>query len=208
MSKKDRLAQTHRDLIAEIADRLFRRLGYQQTTMSRIATEGGYSKATLYQYFSSKDEILLLLLLEKMRELYRSLRSALEAQPEATAAYFALCRELVLFSRKNPLYFEQMISLLTSNREVPLPSPTREAILEEQERICDLTASMLNRGILAGVFREELLSAPSGMVLWTALTSIVQFASQGESGLFRRTDMSEDDFLQYAFDLLSRSLLQ
>jgi len=47
-----------RQEIIRIAARLFEELGYDRTSMSTIATQVGGSKATLYGYFPSKEELL------------------------------------------------------------------------------------------------------------------------------------------------------
>ena len=45
--------------IVEIAGQLFEELGYDRTSMSLISQRVGGSKATLYGYFKSKEELLL-----------------------------------------------------------------------------------------------------------------------------------------------------
>jgi len=47
-----------RQEILRIAARLFEELGYERTSMSMIASQVGGSKATLYGYFPSKEELL------------------------------------------------------------------------------------------------------------------------------------------------------
>lgn len=48
-----------RNEIIEVATELFQELGYEHTSMSEISRRLGGSKATLYGYFRSKDELLL-----------------------------------------------------------------------------------------------------------------------------------------------------
>ena len=48
-----------RQAIIEIAGELFEELGYDRTSMSLISQKVGGSKATLYGYFKSKEELLL-----------------------------------------------------------------------------------------------------------------------------------------------------
>jgi len=50
---------TKRQLIIETAYRLFRANGFEKTSMSEITTQVGGSKATLYNYFSSKEELFV-----------------------------------------------------------------------------------------------------------------------------------------------------
>jgi AcrR family transcriptional regulator len=48
-----------RQLIIETAYRLFRANGFEKTSMSEITAQVGGSKATLYNYFSSKEELFV-----------------------------------------------------------------------------------------------------------------------------------------------------
>lgn len=56
------------DCILEAAAQVFGRLGYAGTTTNKIAGRAGVSIGSLYQYFASKDEILLVLLESHRRE--------------------------------------------------------------------------------------------------------------------------------------------
>jgi len=48
-----------RQHILDTANRLFQSKGFANTTMSEITSEAGGSKATVYNYFSSKDELFV-----------------------------------------------------------------------------------------------------------------------------------------------------
>lgn len=48
-----------RQLIVDTAYRLFRANGFEKTSMSEITAQVGGSKATLYNYFSSKEELFV-----------------------------------------------------------------------------------------------------------------------------------------------------
>ncbi len=50
-------SEEKRQAILEIAKDSFTKQGFEQTSMSHIAKMLGGSKATLYNYFSSKEEI-------------------------------------------------------------------------------------------------------------------------------------------------------
>lgn len=52
-------SETRREAILEVALDLFREVGFEAASMSQIAARVGGSKATLYNYFSSKEELLL-----------------------------------------------------------------------------------------------------------------------------------------------------
>lgn len=69
------IARTRQDIL-EAAARAFANNGYQAVTMQEIAREAGYTAASLYSYFSSKEEIL-----EGLRDLVRAEMDAIFEQP-------------------------------------------------------------------------------------------------------------------------------
>lgn len=52
-------SETKRQSIIDAASEVFRELGFEATSMSEISTRVGGSKATLYNYFSSKEELFV-----------------------------------------------------------------------------------------------------------------------------------------------------
>jgi AcrR family transcriptional regulator len=61
-------SEEKRQEIIRIAAGLFEELGYERTSMSAIAARVGGSKATLYGYFSSKEELLRTVLDQDVNE--------------------------------------------------------------------------------------------------------------------------------------------
>ncbi|AEC19584.1 transcription regulator protein [Pusillimonas sp. T7-7] len=52
-------SEARKDAIMNVALEIFREVGFDAASMSQIAARVGGSKATLYNYFSSKEELLL-----------------------------------------------------------------------------------------------------------------------------------------------------
>ena len=68
--------------IVEVAAQLFEELGYDRTSMSLISERVGGSKATLYGYFKSKEELLLATLDYDVNEQADRLMNALLSQDD------------------------------------------------------------------------------------------------------------------------------
>ena len=100
MSKKQALTEFHRGSILAAAERLFTEKGTEKTTMDDIAREAEYSKATLYVYFQSKEEIINAILLSGMLLLksMTPLRAAPAGLRPTTPSAWPLCA----FVRKTP----------------------------------------------------------------------------------------------------------
>mgnify|MGYP002783385690 CR=1 FL=1 len=95
MSKKQALTEFHRGSILAAAERLFAEKGTEKTTMDDIAREAEYSKATLYVYFQSKEEIINAILLSGMVLLKKKIHAAIESHSDWYQAYDAVCRSIV-----------------------------------------------------------------------------------------------------------------
>lgn len=65
--KKAAVAKYHRRTLMTAADRLLVELGYDGMNMNLLSKEAGYSKATVYVYFESKDEIVCALAIERLK---------------------------------------------------------------------------------------------------------------------------------------------
>lgn len=72
-------ALERRQHILRVATEVFCELGYDGASMSAIAAKVGGSKGTLYNYFSSKDELLLAAMLEEAHEFQADIMSKLES---------------------------------------------------------------------------------------------------------------------------------
>ena len=57
-----------RQNIVQVASTLFQELGFERTSMSAIAAKLGGSKATLYGYFRSKEELFAAVMVDSMEE--------------------------------------------------------------------------------------------------------------------------------------------
>ena len=97
MSKKQALTEFHRGSILAAAERLFAEKGTDKTTMDDIAREAEYSKATLYVYFQSKEEIINAILLSGMVLLLISYVSSFSTPAYVAALTTECIFEVVLF---------------------------------------------------------------------------------------------------------------
>ncbi len=67
-----------RAAIVAVATDLFREMGYERASMAEIATRVGGSKATLYNYFKSKDELFAAVMMDAMEERGEDLMTLLD----------------------------------------------------------------------------------------------------------------------------------
>lgn len=91
-------AQERRARIVSIAKEVFCELGYEGASMSIIAARVGGSKGTLYNYFPSKDELLLATMLAGAEDFQRMLAEAIDTKKpldEVLTAFVSRLLQLV-----------------------------------------------------------------------------------------------------------------
>ena len=208
MAKKAALEQFHRDTISGVADRLFAEKGIEKTTMDDIAKEAEYSKATLYVYFKSKDEIFHYITLKGMQMLHDKFARVLETQQGAIDQYLEICKALGAFYEEYPVYFQSMLETIASDTESRLRSETLEAIYQAGELLNGDIESLIHKGIEEEVFKKELPSLPTGMVFWASLSGIVSLAGKKRDYISQSTGMTREDFMDFGFKMLLQSILK
>jgi TetR/AcrR family fatty acid metabolism transcriptional regulator len=81
--RPDRTGGDKRERILAAAEVIFARHGFFAARVSEIAKEAGVADGTIYLYFKSKDDLLISLFENRMRQVNDELRAATEARPPA-----------------------------------------------------------------------------------------------------------------------------
>lgn len=101
----DAMREEKRALIMEAALEHFAKEGYHQTTINHLAKHAGISKGLMYNYFSSKEELLVAILNKSMTEVsayFDPDKDGILTADEFelfVRRYFAVIREKVVFWR-------------------------------------------------------------------------------------------------------------
>ncbi len=206
MPKKKALEQFHKDNISSAADRLFAEHGINKTTMDEIAREAQYSKATLYVYFKSKDEIFYYIVLKAMNMLHERFQNILNSHDGIHETYSAVCNQLADFCEENPLYFQSILETIASDEESRKRTPILDEIYLIGETLNDDVEIVMKRGIEQGVFRDNLPSVSTGLIQWAALSGIVSFANKKQNYILQRMGMTRKQFLQFGFQMMFQSV--
>jgi AcrR family transcriptional regulator len=142
--KKREYAQREK-LIISTARKLLLDLGYLDLNMDRIAEVTEYSKGTIYQHFSCKEEILVQMLTESVQAVGKFLERGAQFQGTPREKMAALTIGWDLFIQLNPDHFKSRL-LLQNETIRAKASPVLQKNLEKAEQN--------NMAIVSGVIRE------------------------------------------------------
>lgn len=138
-----------REEILRVAAKVFRAKGYRTATLNDIADEFGFTRAALYYYFKSKEDILVAVIEGAGAEMLRGVEDAmaLPAPPtEKVGRILASQAELIL-SNVNifGVYLAEMKSL---------PPRVRERFESGERRFVEQLAVVIQEGIDEGEFAD------------------------------------------------------
>jgi AcrR family transcriptional regulator len=141
-----------RKLIAEQAEKLFCRKGYNNTNMRELAKACNMSPGKIYRYIGAKEDIIHLLSRKHtqtttgvLEKLYQRLdkKNWLRVLKQCLARYFNIChqdQDYLMFINREAVYF---------------PKTTRVVLREGYEKDILIFQEILNNGITAGQFKEH-----------------------------------------------------
>ena len=133
--------------ILNTAKKMFGRYGPQKTTLDEIANVARVAKATIYNYFGSKERVYLEVLRREANEIIEKISSSVSQE--------ILPRDkVVAFARAKFQYMRQAINILNLDRDgIEKVLPKAESIRSELfEREVDIIRSILEEGVKKGVF--------------------------------------------------------
>ena len=134
--------------IAHAAAELFFRNGFNETSVSQIASAAGIGKSTLYDFFKSKDEIILLLLDDPLAEV----RTRAKVIAENSATPFERISQ-ILHMHMEVLMRDRaaIFKLFFEFQRLPLGVQARHEV--KRQAYQDLLVDLINEGIADGSFR-------------------------------------------------------
>ena len=154
--------------ILKAAENIFARKGFHEATISDIAKRAEVSEATIYDYFSSKEELLFSIPAETIHQYQEKNIEILEYfQGAANKLRFLIYRHLKLYA-SNPDYANVVMLILKGNRNFLKTEAYR--IVQRSARN---TTQVLEEGIQNGEFRPNINPHLVRGMIWGTIEHLV-----------------------------------
>jgi len=149
---------------------VFLKKGFQETSMRELAETAGLGKSTLYDYFKTKDDILLYYFEDQLNDLIESAQKIATQKKSADNRLRLIIQMHLDFLQANKSLFMKL-SLETQR----LRLDSQKQIQEKRHTYQDLIRDLIDEGIREGAFRkvDSLLAA---RILITSMAPVVYTA--------------------------------
>ncbi len=162
--------ENQRERILHKAAMVFARSGFDASSLHELAEEAGISKAGIYHYFKTKQEVYDAIILKTLRGLFEAVSAAVDAAPEPREKLLAFMTAHAEFFERNYWAFRCM---LVGFPDMSEPASRHEAVVL-RERYEHLLRQILADGVAQESFRaidpastgRAVLSMLNWMVRW------------------------------------------
>lgn len=164
-SPRKRRHARSRQAILEIAGRLIMQHGYEKLSLREIARQADYSPAGLYEYFPSKEAILLAI----SEQITRQMSAALETVPRDIPIrehLVQLALTYIQYALSNPEHFQLMNALPSRRKSLDEPVP--------QDSPYSILLGAVQRAIAAGEIQTNTANSADEITfsLWALVHGI------------------------------------
>jgi TetR/AcrR family fatty acid metabolism transcriptional regulator len=142
--------EARKEQILTAAERIFAGKGFADATVSEVAREAGLSDATIYEYFSSKEELLFSIPLQTTRKAAQELHTHLDYIRGAVNKIRGIIYGYLSFYQNHPDYASVLMLILKQNRKF-LETEAYQLIREVSRMI----TRVLEEGIACDEFKPD-----------------------------------------------------
>lgn len=198
ISKKEKRKNNNKNEIVDAAERLFFSKGYDNSTMDEIAKEAGYTKRTLYSYFTSKEEIYEKIVERGYIILNNLFLEALDENKESSEILKirSLGYSFLEFEAEYRGYFKAIFESECSYKGSE----------ESEEKIIELLQNCIREGIKKGEIIDTVDEASISLMLWSTLMGFVSTFIRKEVYIKEQFKMDIKDLIENGLNLILNSI--
>jgi AcrR family transcriptional regulator len=164
--RKRQREQENKQSILNAAENVFAKKGFSLATMDKIAQAAQFSKATLYRYFKSKQEIFMEIILNSFDEAYKNSIKIKEKDLGSSEKLHELIRYILGYYQKKKnlsrifimehAAMKKMLKIDVKNQgwhSGPHPM-IPQTIKKKVDKMFDVMVAIVEEGIRSGEFRD------------------------------------------------------
>ena len=173
--RKQEERKVRKEAIIKGALKVFNNSGIDKTTMDEIAKESGFGKATLYYYFSSKEEVFIEIMNYGWIDLWKGIENDIISDLNPRKKFISIVKAIAKIVTANKILYGFLFTAPNYIQE-----PENESWKKYQNRLYSVLQSIIEDGIQ----KKEFLNINPGLLM------------KAIGGLFHQLLINNDDELR------------
>ena len=173
--RKQEERKVRKEAIIKGALKVFNNSGIDKTTMDEIAKESGFGKATLYYYFSSKEEVFIEIMNYGWIDLWKGIENDIISDLNPREKFISIVKAIAKIVTADKILYGFLFTAPNYIQE-----PDNESWKKYQNRLYSVLQSIIEEGVQ----KKEFLDINSGLLM------------KAIGGLFHQLLINNDDELK------------
>ncbi len=203
MSRKERERQARENEILSVAEQLFISKGFENTTMDEIAKAAEFTKRTVYQYFTSKENLFYAVILSGLKRLFSYIEENVQGEKNGfenmTGIRSALCR----FIKEYPNLY-RLMNYVQFIKSDSASIPNAAELAQYNVRLFSLFSKVTEEGIQDGSIRADLKAPLSIFALYFTTTGFLSRISEAGDAYAHMYHINTEELIEAAFEMLDK----
>lgn len=204
--RREREKEQRRNDIIDSAEKVFFSRGWTVATMDDVAAGAELSKATLYLYFKSKEELYVAILVRGARILNSMFVEAVRDKDNGLRMTEAIGRAYVSFFYKHPDYFNALSYFESKGFDNDEKNEYSQECETLRENTMGLVAGAVQTGIEDGSIRPGNDPMKTALILWAQTTGLLQVLVTKRQNIESCYSFEPSELVETYFDLAFHSL--
>lgn len=192
--------------LLEVAEKIFFKNNYDNTTMTEIAKKAGVAKGTLYLYFPSKKDLYYSLVTKGLGIIENIILNNIQSSKNGLEKVVSMAKSYVEFFIKHPDYYTLIANYEADTVDVDSDDPIIINTYSKSEKLFKYLILWVKEGIddrsISTYFDPTKLS----LVLWSEFTGMIQQVKLRKTLFKKWTSINPEDILNYFIEMTEKFL--
>ena len=205
ISRKERERLNRESEVLSAAERLFITKGFESTTMEEIAKASEFTKRTVYQYFTCKENLFFAVILTGVHQMFSYIEEEAKAGKNGFDKLTGMRRALSRYIKESPDMY-RLMQYTAYIKTDPVELPKYRELAQYNNRLFTLFSQLVDEGIQDGSVRAE-LNTPLGIfALYFLTTGFLNRISEAGETYIRMHHIDIDKLTTFGFEMLDSLL--
>lgn len=206
LSRREREKQMREEEIIRAAEKIFCKKGFDDASMDEIAKEADFTKRTLYQYFTNKEDLYFAVALRGLKRLTIYLQEASKNENTGRGKIQAFFKGFYKFYRNYPKILKLIDYLGHVKKKSDEESERRKEVMQFDYKIFHEVAKAIEDGKEDGSVSRDLDAQKAAYSLIFLMTGFFNQLSVTGDTFLEAFSLDLEDFSFFTMDLLLKSL--
>jgi AcrR family transcriptional regulator len=202
LTRREREKQVREGEIVAAAEKIFCLKGFDDASMDEIAREAQFTKRTLYQNFSDKEDLYFAVVRQGFSQLFAAMQTASASGLSGYAKLYQSCLGYYQFSKDNPGLFRLMNAIGYVKKIASPDSARRQDLVQFNQGLFQAAAAVITEGQVDGSIRPDLDAEKTAFSLIFLITGFFsQLATSGDT-FTENFSLDQDDFSRFTMEMI------